>query len=343
MDTPLFTIDSTSGSPKYRQIIDGIIQAIERKELSRGDVLPSVNQLYKDFALARETVIKAYAELKSQGIVESIPGKGYYVASEYVKHGLKIFLLFDALSAYKQDLYNAFKKEIGPEAILDVYFHHFNIEMFEMLLLDSIGKYGYYLVMPFAHPKISDILAKLDQTRLLNGDKSYFLVWDREHCVAAPYSYIGQEFEMTVYACLQEALRLIKKYARFVLMMPESIHHPSETKAAFVRFCEQYGISYALIEDWEQEPVTPGTAYFVVDDSDLLHVVETCKEQRYVLGKTVGLLSYNETALKRVIGDGITVISTDFRQLGKRTAQYIREPILTEEIIPTRLIVRSSL
>jgi len=41
--------------------------------------------------------------------------------------------------------------------------------------------------------------------------------------------------------------------------------------------------------------------------------------------------------------DGITVISTDFIALGKRAAQYVRNPVKTHEMIPTRLIVRNSL
>lgn len=338
-----FQIESESSSPKYRQIIDGIISAIEYKELSRGDALPSVNKMCRDFSVARETVLKAYGELKSQGIIEAVPGKGYYVATEYTKHRTKVFALFDSLSSYKQDLYTALKDELGEEAILDIYFHHFNAEVFERLLLDNMGKFGIYLVMPFTHKRLPEIFTKLDVDKLVSNDLSYLLIFDREQQYADPYSYLGQNFDTAVYECLKSGLSLIKKYRRFVLVTPRHIQHPEETFPIFGRFCKDHAIDCAVIPNWKQEPITQETAYFVVDDHDLIYVIEQSKAKNFTLGKDVGVLSYNETVVKRVLCDGITVISTDFIELGKRAAQYVRNPRKTQEIIPTRLIVRNSL
>jgi DNA-binding transcriptional regulator YhcF (GntR family) len=343
MNKPLFKIERTSSSPKYRQIIDGIIAAIERKKLRRGDLLPSVNKICTDFSVARETVLKAYTELKSQGIIEAIRGKGYYVATEYIQYRPKVFLLFDSSTSYKQDLYFAFKDTLGDEVMIDIYFHHFNIEMFERLLLNSMGKYNMYLVMPFTHKRMPDIFAKLDAEKLVNADRSYLVVFDREKQYTGPYSYLGQDFDTSVYNGLQSGLALIKKYRRMVMVVPQRIQHPAESFHSFKRFCEDQAIEYAIIYQWHQEPITPGTAYFVVDDSDLIHVIEQSMAQNYLLGQDVGIVSYNDTDVKRVLCGGVTVISTDFVQLGKRAAEYVRNPKITQEIIPTRLIVRNSL
>ncbi len=81
----------------------------------------------------------------------------------------------------------------------------------------------------------------------------------------------------------------------------------------------------------------------MVDDHDLIYVIEQSKAKNFTLGKDVGVLSYNDTVVKRVLCDGITVISTDFTELGRRAAQYVRNPVKTHEIIPTRLIIRNSL
>jgi len=339
----LFDVQSRSSSPKYKQIVDGIINAIKRKDLVRGDVLPSVSSLCKEFSLSRETVVKAYAELKSQGIVAAVPRKGYYLASEYVKHTTKVFVLFDAFTPYKEDLYNAFKDELGEDAILDIYFHHFNIELFESLLLDSMGKYGIYVVMTFPHPKIPEILKKLDPDKLLVADRCYLLILDRCKETAEPYSSICQDYDTLLYDCLQTGLALIKKYNKLILVFPMPSYHPKEIMDGFSRFCEENAIDYRIIHNLMQEKIKKKTAYFVIEDADLVYILEQCKARNYTLGQDVGVISYNETAMKRIVSDGVTVISTDFAAMGRRTAEYIRNPKRTREVRPTRLIIRSSL
>lgn len=343
MKKSLFEIEDKSSLPKYRQIIDRIIIAIDRKELSRGDALPSVNRMSKKYSVARETVVKAYNELKSLGIIDAVPGKGYYVITEYVQHQSKIFLLFDSFTDYKQEVYYALKNSLGDEVILDIYFHHFNIEMFEMLLLDSIGRYSMYLVMPFTHKDMPDVFAKLNPEKLVTADESHLLIFDRERQYANPYSYIGQDFDTSVYNCLQDGLSLLKKYRRIVMVVPERIQHPEETFHCFKRFCEEHNIDYAMIYRWLQETITPGTAYFVVDDQDMIYIIEQCNAHNYMLAQDVGLLTYNETPVKRVLCGGVTVISTDFVRLGTRVAEYIHSPKKTQEIIPTKLIIRNTL
>lgn len=343
MVTPLFDMQSTSSSPKYKQIVDGIIGAIERKELVRGDLLPSVSQLCKTFSLSRETVVKAYAELKKQGIVEAVPRKGYYVASEYIKHETRVFVLFDAFTPYKQDLYNAFKDALGEEAIIDIYFHHFNIELFESLLLDSMGKYGFYIIMTFPHKKMPKILQALDPDKLMSVDRCCLLILDRCKKFTGPYSYICQDHESALYDSLQTGVLHIKKYTKFVLVFRPPSNHPAEIMDGFSRFCEENGIDYTIIYDLVNAAITEKTAYFVIDDIDLVSIVEQCKAKNYILGQDVGVLSYNETHMKRVVSDGITVVSIDFADMGRRAAEYIRDPKKRQEIVSTKLIIRSSL
>lgn len=56
---------------KHAQLLQGIINAINAKLLSRGDALPSVNQLISKLGFARETITKRYKELVKRGIVTS--------------------------------------------------------------------------------------------------------------------------------------------------------------------------------------------------------------------------------------------------------------------------------
>ena len=55
------------------------------KKLRKGDQLPSINSIRNDNNLSRDTVMLAFNKLKERGIVEAIPGKGYFIKSEDTK------------------------------------------------------------------------------------------------------------------------------------------------------------------------------------------------------------------------------------------------------------------
>ena len=106
MDASLisFNINHQSDIPKYQQIVDVINNAIGKNILKKGGVLPSVNRICKINQLSRDTVFKAYSILKENGVIESVPNKGYYVANETKK----VLLLLDTFKAYKEVLYHSF-------------------------------------------------------------------------------------------------------------------------------------------------------------------------------------------------------------------------------------------
>ena len=71
-----------SDLPLYRQIVNQIRDLILSGALSPGYRLPPVRQLAADLRLTRLTVHSAYAELQSQGLIESHVGRGTFVASD---------------------------------------------------------------------------------------------------------------------------------------------------------------------------------------------------------------------------------------------------------------------
>ena len=72
-------IDTKSGVPFYRQIIEQIKFSIARGGLKPGDQLPTVRQLAVDLSLNPNTVIRAYRELEIQNILDSQQGSGTFV------------------------------------------------------------------------------------------------------------------------------------------------------------------------------------------------------------------------------------------------------------------------
>jgi GntR family transcriptional regulator len=69
-----------SGKPVYLQLVDQIKAAAAAGAIRAGDSLPSIRPLAEELRINRNTVLKAYAELESQGVIETIAGKGCFVS-----------------------------------------------------------------------------------------------------------------------------------------------------------------------------------------------------------------------------------------------------------------------
>ncbi len=79
------SIDSKSGVPFYRQIIEQVKFGIARGDLHPGDQLPTVRQLAVDLSINPNTVIRAYRELEIAGVLETHQGSGTFVGNEKPK------------------------------------------------------------------------------------------------------------------------------------------------------------------------------------------------------------------------------------------------------------------
>jgi GntR family transcriptional regulator len=75
----IFNVDFQAGKPVYLQLADQIRHAAASGRLRAGDPLPSLRPLAEELRINRNTIAKAYAELEGQGIIETVPGKGYFL------------------------------------------------------------------------------------------------------------------------------------------------------------------------------------------------------------------------------------------------------------------------
>jgi GntR family transcriptional regulator len=76
-----FRLDSHSGVPVFRQIIDQVQAGIATGTLGYGDQLPTVRQVAVDLEINPNTVLRAYREMEIRGIVDSQQGMGTFIAS----------------------------------------------------------------------------------------------------------------------------------------------------------------------------------------------------------------------------------------------------------------------
>lgn len=75
----LLQINFKSGKPVYLQVVDQIKAAAAAGTMRSGEALPSIRPLAEELHLNRNTIAKAYAELETQGVIETIRGKGCFV------------------------------------------------------------------------------------------------------------------------------------------------------------------------------------------------------------------------------------------------------------------------
>lgn len=315
----MIQFDPNSNKPKYQQLIDGIVQAIDLGELERGKQLPSINAVASEFSMARMTVTKAYDELRERGLITSHHGKGFYVSSTDTRSAMHVFILMDALTPYKEILLDSILDNLGPDVTHALFFHYHDIKLFESLINDNIGKFNHYIVLPHFNISVAKILAKIPKEKLL--------VLDIDVKEFGPdYSILYQNFEQNMFLGLAESLSKIKKYSSLNLVLSSKSfqYTPQGIINGFTMFCEKHHINYDIIPDLEEEyDVAKNHAYIVFREFDLIKMINWCTKKEWKFGKEIGVISYDDTPLKEIISEGISVISNDFYLMGKRAAEMI--------------------
>lgn len=332
MDGFPFKISESSGQTKLQQLVHSITEAISNGLLKVGDPLPSVNKLSGESGFSRDTVFKAYNILKQRNVVESTPQKGYFVANE----SYKVFMLLDDFSAFKEQLYQSFRQNLPDSYSVDLLFHHYNKEVFNQLIENSLGRYSLYVVMNVDHNSIEPILDKIDPNKLL--------ILDMGRPENGKMNYLLQDFSNSVQKCLEKGKNQISKYKELVLVYAKNnTPHPSETVSAVRNFCKKNTIQFRTINKPNPQEIKKGQAFLVIRDADLVEILKTCRTKNLVLGKDVGIISYNDTPMKQVVGGGITVISTNFELMGEQAAEFVKNKQKVGLTLNTSLILRESL
>ncbi|WP_321539323.1 GntR family transcriptional regulator [Flavobacterium piscinae] len=308
----IIQVDNQSGLPKYKQIVQSVELAIAEKRSLKGDRLPSVNKVSLEFSLSRDTVLLAYDELKKRGIVFAILGKGYYVKSVEFSYEQRFFVLFDELNAFKEDLYMSFLEAVNDKAQIDIFFHHFNVSMFKKLINESNGNYSKYIIMPTNLSGAAEIIKTLPHNDV------YIL--DQTNLELADYPSVHQNFVKDIFNALEEARPRLMIYSQLILIFP-GFKEPLGMVEGFTQFCHRYAFSHQVITDFDYQKIEQGSVYIIPNDRHLVQVIEQSKTLQFQLGQDFGIISYNDTPLKKVVENGITTISTDFKLMGKTTGR----------------------
>ncbi|MGK6350127.1 GntR family transcriptional regulator [Parapedobacter sp. DT-150] len=323
---------------KYLQLVDHINGLIESDQLHIGDRLPSLKQFERQLGMSKETLLKGLNHLLAKGIIESIYRKGYYVRKKSVDHTFRVFLLLDKMNVMRDKFYHTLFDQLKDVADVDVYFHHHNFRVFENLIRENLASYTHFVVVTFLREDPREAL------NLIPAQKRIIIDYNQPG-LDGEYTCVYQDFEHDIYDGLSQLETRLSKYKKLVLIAPAEATHARNVVDGFLKFCVEQDFPYAIQHEVEAENFKKGNAYITFSryDTDDVALIKLARAKGYKLGKDIGLISYNDTAVKEILEDGITVISTDFEAMGKAVSDAIlrRKTVVARN--PTNVLIRNSL
>nr|WP_294895112.1 GntR family transcriptional regulator [uncultured Pedobacter sp.] len=331
------TIDLYSATPKYQQLSNSIVQAIEDGRLKVGDRLPSLNECYEKLELSKDSAEKCYKKLKQSGLIKSVPKKGYYITTT-MKASYRILFLLNKLSEFKKLIYDSFVNSMKDQYSIEVGIYNSNIYSFKKLLRDT-NDYSHIVVIPhFKDNEQSafDAINAIPKRKLVILDRAIPL------CCEANIT-VCQNFKEDIYRALLKLNPSLMKYEKMKILFTKENCFPFEILEGFKAFCQDFAYEYEVLFDLNLLQVNTSEVFICLTDTDMATLIESIEELGHIIGMEVGIISYNETPIKKFIRNGITTISTDFPQIGKEAAKLILNNVIKKVEIPFQVNLRGSL
>ena len=323
--------------PLVEQIVRNISMEIDKGVYDTGFRLPSINDFSGQHVVARDTVEKAYKELKRQGYITSAMGRGYFVLGKK-EEKLKVLFVFNRLCLYKKTIYYSFLEALGNKAKVDIQVHNYDAVLFKDIINENLGQYHYYVVMPHFlqgcnRKEYLDVIHKIPEDQLLLLDKN---LPGFNHSMA-----VYQDFRKDILEAFESGKTWFQKYRDVTFVLSEETRQPLATLDGARNFCNANNLPLKIIHDTNEVKLSKGTVYLVSTDEDLGVLIKKIRQSDYTLGKDIGIISFNDTIFKELMD--ITVVTTDFEQMGRTAAELILNHNYSQVRNPFKLIKRKSL
>jgi DNA-binding LacI/PurR family transcriptional regulator len=155
---------------------------------------------------------------------------------------------------------------------------------------------------------------------------------------------VYQDFQNDIVEALEQGMDLLEKYDKLYLVYPNMDAYSPEIQQGFKKFCMQNNFRNEVLPEINSKTVVSAKeAYIVIEENDLCHLIKKARQNGLVIGKDLGIISYNDSPLKEILLDGITVMSTDHIKMGETAAKLILENSKEKIKNPFVLIRRGSL
>lgn len=299
---------------------------IEKGLLLPGNQVASITSFSKTIGVARETIEKAYNILKEEGYLTSVAGKGNFVCIVPDKK-IKVLMILNKMSSYKKEVYEAFIDKLGDRAVVDLQIHHYDPKRFRDIVFENRGKYHHFVVMPHFYLH-TDPGEYIDLLKTFSSKE--LIILDKEISLGEGFANVYQDFKLDIFDSFMANKAFFDKYNHITMIFPKDSHHPEEIKQGVLRFCEIQKKSFTIIPGSQKAAIEAHKLFITLTETDLAALIKSIRETSLVLGEDIGIVSFNETVLKELLG--VSVVTTDFAAMGTRAA----EMILSNDFIKTR-------
>lgn len=255
---------------------------------------------------------------------------------------MKVLLVFNKLSDFKDKIYQSFLEKLGEKAHVDVYVHQvtpLSTQHFDQVIRERISEYDHVAVLlhsSYLHEDVLKTLNSIPKEKLLILDK-------RNEFIRGEYACVYHDFEEGIHRIFTEMNNSLSKYQTINLVVNESNSIAKSLEDGIQKFAKQYSFDFHVIKEIKEEVVKPNQVFLILSEQGLADILKLCTKLQLSLGKNIGIISYNETPLKEVLFGGISVVTINYEELGRQAADLILQHKKEHIKTPIRFIQRNSL
>jgi len=324
-DSAIFSeidIELKSLTPKYLQIKNAIVEAVNQNRIKPYDRLPSINQMSYHLDISRDTVERGYRHLKEIGVLASVPCKGFYIQLPEQVIEKRIFVLINELNEQLTDFYKAFLNEIGQQAIADLYVYNNDANDFLRLLEKRRDDYTHFVIIPpdsLDKEVLEDLLFNMPSEKLV-------VISGQIPDQVEPCGKVNFNFEENIFSILHEQSEKLQRYQVMKLVCGNPAAFQARLISCFQRYARSLGLKVIVINSVQDLDIRKGDLIIQMSSEDLIPLAEKIMNSGFSVGKEVGIISLQKSAISRVLFDGIFAIYIDYAMVGKKTADLISKP-----------------
>lgn len=341
----VFSINKNSQTAYYTQLVEQIEAAIKSGLVKEGELLPSMNALAAEQDLSKETVKKAYSILVSRSLIEPRQGKGFYIKSNNKDQFLRVLIISDTQSVYKQTMLGAFQHRLAQHTKCDitVLLHNQDVDLLKYYLDRNLDYYDYYVVVPHFPLDNKNQKKVLHQLKRIPNRKLILL--DRYlQNLPGNYGAVYQDFDNDACNALSECADAFDKIKRLNVISLKSSMYKDFLKASMNRFAQKKGLDI-VISEGITENILPGDVCMILSsqhDNGLVALEHTIEALGLKTGRDVYIICYNDFPLNELVLGGLSTLSTDFAKMGQTAAEMIISGHPQKVHNPFRLIRRNT-
>ena len=236
-------------------------------------------------------------------------------------------------------IYDAFAKKLGKSAAIDFYIYNNDFIFFKKLLSEKATQYAKVVLIPHFIEEDENAFAlinKLPKEKLVLMDK---LIAG----VTGNFAAVYEDFENDIYDALHELVEKLSRYHTIKIIFPPNSYYSKSILSGFVNFCTTFAFNYEVLPDITNETLEKGVVYINLMEDDLVELIEKMMLDQLQIGEDIGVISYNETPIKKIILNGITTMSTNFTLMGEIAADMVLSNSTDHTRVPFSVISRNSL